>query len=174
MRAPTGVPRVAGAAAVKRALAVTTLAAVALLGASGGSAQAATARPLSSSQLGYPAAFTVTPHGARILYGERSTGRIRWLDTGTGASATFFTVPDVASSGEQGLLGLALSRNFPDDARVWAYVTPHGVGDDEEPAPSHPCGPQRLQGPAELPGGPVPQRWTDRVRPRRQALRGRR
>lgn len=102
---------------------MTTLALVALLGALGGEALAASARPLSPASLRLPAAFTVTPRGARILYGELQTGRIRWLDTHTGARATFFTVPNLATRGEQGLLGVALGRNYPDDRRVWAYVT---------------------------------------------------
>ena len=45
-----------------------------------GSALAASARPLSQSTLAYPAAFTATPDGNRILYGERFTGRVMRLD----------------------------------------------------------------------------------------------
>jgi glucose/arabinose dehydrogenase len=108
---------------VKRVLAATTLAIVVLLGAFRGDALAASARPLSPASLRFPAAFAVTPHGARILYGELHTGRIRWLDTSTGASATFFTVPNLATAGEQGVLGVALSRSYPNDRRVWVYVT---------------------------------------------------
>jgi glucose/arabinose dehydrogenase len=118
-----GLRALGGGRAVKRLIAVMAVATVALLGASAASALAATAVPVSPSGLNFPATFAVTPHGARILYGERSTGRIRWLNTLTGTASTFFRVPNVATGGEQGLLGLALSRNFPDDARVWAYVT---------------------------------------------------
>jgi glucose/arabinose dehydrogenase len=89
----------------------------------GGSAWAVNAQPVSPSTLDSPAAFAVTPNGGRILYGELRTGRIRWLNTGTGASATFRTVPNVAGGAEQGLLGIALRPNYPDDRRVWAYVT---------------------------------------------------
>jgi glucose/arabinose dehydrogenase len=88
-----------------------------------GSALAASAKPISTSPLAFPAAFTLTPNGDRILYGERFTGRIRSLDPITGTSAPFFTVPNVATTGDQGLLGLALRPSYPMDGRVWAFVT---------------------------------------------------
>jgi glucose/arabinose dehydrogenase len=88
-----------------------------------GSALAASARPLSNSQIAWPAAFTVTPDGSRILYGERFTGRIRRLNPTTGTSTPFFRVPHVASGGEYGLLGLALRPSYPSDRRVWAFVS---------------------------------------------------
>jgi glucose/arabinose dehydrogenase len=88
-----------------------------------GSALAASAQPLSPTALAYPAAFTATPDGSRILYGERFTGRIRRLNPATGTSTPFFTVPNVASTGDQGLLGLALHPSHPSDGRVWAFVT---------------------------------------------------
>jgi glucose/arabinose dehydrogenase len=117
-RSPT-----AAVGALGRLAAVAALAAVAVLGASGERSLAATASRISPSNLSFPAGFAVTPNGARIVYGERSTGRIRWLNTTTGATSPLFTVPNVSHNGEQGLLGVALSRRFPDDARVWAYVT---------------------------------------------------
>ena len=86
-------------------------------------AQAATAEPLSPSDLAAPAAFTATPNGSRIFFGERFTGRIRQLNPATGKSTPFFTIPNVATAGEQGLLGLALRPNFPSNPRVWAFVT---------------------------------------------------
>src|SRR5687768_16069439 len=98
------------------------LVAAALL-VSPGSAMAASAQPLSPAALAYPAAFTPTPGGGRILYGERYTGRVMRLSPATGTSTPFFTIPNVASTGDQGLLGLAVSRNYPDDARVWALAT---------------------------------------------------
>ncbi len=107
----------------RRALAAGALTVVSLLGVCAPGARAASAVPVSASPLKFPAGFAVTPHGARILYGERLTGRLRWLDLDTGRATTFFTVPNLAASGEQGLLGIALSRSYPDDRRVWAYVT---------------------------------------------------
>jgi glucose/arabinose dehydrogenase len=97
-------------------------AAFALLTGSG-SALAASAQPLSPSALGFPAAFTVTPDGSRILFGERYTGRISRLNPATGVSTPFFTVPNMATAGDQGLLGLALHPSYPTDGRVWAFVT---------------------------------------------------
>jgi glucose/arabinose dehydrogenase len=88
-----------------------------------GSAQAASAQPLSPSALAFPAAFTATPDSTRILYGERYTGRVRRLNPATGASTPFFTVPNVATVGYQGLLGLALRPSYPSDSRVWAFAT---------------------------------------------------
>jgi glucose/arabinose dehydrogenase len=88
-----------------------------------GSALAASAQPISPSPLRFPVAFTVTPDGSRILYGERFTGRITRLNPATGARTPFFRIPNVATAGEQGLLGLALRRSYPRDRRVWAFVT---------------------------------------------------
>jgi glucose/arabinose dehydrogenase len=88
-----------------------------------GSGLAATAQRLSPSALASPVAFTVTPDGGRILYGERYSGRIMRLNPATGTRAPFFRVSNVASTGEQGLLGLALHPSYPGDRRVWAFVT---------------------------------------------------
>jgi glucose/arabinose dehydrogenase len=99
------------------------LAAAFTLLAASETALAANAKPLSPSSLAFPAAFTVAPDGNRILYGERFTGRIRRLNPATGTSTPFFTVPNLATAGEQGLLGLALHPNYPSDGRVWAFVT---------------------------------------------------
>ena len=99
------------------------LAAVLALLAAPGSALAASATRLSPSALDFPAAFTPAPDGSRILFGERFTGRIKWLNPATGTSTPFFTVPSVATEGFQGLLGLALHPSYPSDARVWAFAT---------------------------------------------------
>ncbi len=92
------------------------------------SAWAASATRLAPSALASPAAFTVTPAGGRILYGERYSGRIRWLNPATGATTQLFTIPSVASAGEKGLLGLALHPSYPADRRVWAFVTRRQAG----------------------------------------------
>jgi glucose/arabinose dehydrogenase len=99
------------------------LAAVLALLAAPGSAQAASATRLSPSALDFPAAFTPAPDASRILFGERFTGRIKWLNPATGSTTPFFTVPSVATAGFQGLLGLALRPSYPSDARVWAFAT---------------------------------------------------
>jgi aldose sugar dehydrogenase len=113
------------AAAVLSALTVFTLV------VTSGSALAASAQQLSPSAIGFPAAFTLTPDGSRILYGARYTGQISWLDPATGMSAPFFKVPNVATAGEYGLLGLALSPNYPSESRVWAFVTRTVAGTPE-------------------------------------------
>jgi glucose/arabinose dehydrogenase len=106
----------------RRSLRVAFAALFALL-ALPGIALAASAQPLFKSERPWPAAFTVTPGGNRILYGERFTGRIRWFNRATGTTTPFFRVPNVAKGGEAGLLGLAVRRNYPSDRRVWAFVT---------------------------------------------------
>ena len=108
---------------MKRLSLPAVLAAAFALFTASGSALAASAQPLSPSALAFPAAFTVTPDGSRILFGERVTGQIRRLNPTTGISTPFFKVPDVASAGDQGLLGLALDPSYPTDGRVWAFVT---------------------------------------------------
>jgi glucose/arabinose dehydrogenase len=99
------------------------LAAIVALLAGAGSAWAASAQPVSSSALDYPAAFTVTPDGSGIFYGELDTGEVRRLNPGTGVSTPFFTIPNVTSVGDQGLLGLAVAPNYPANGHVWAFVT---------------------------------------------------
>jgi glucose/arabinose dehydrogenase len=72
--------------------------------------------------LDFPAAFTFARDG-RIFYGERFTGEIRIRDLRTGSDTLFATIPDLATSGEQGLLGLALHPAYPSVPLVYAYAT---------------------------------------------------
>jgi glucose/arabinose dehydrogenase len=108
---------------VKRLSVSAVLVAAFVLLTASGTALAASAQPLSPSALAYPLAFTATPDGSRIIYGERYTGRIRRLNPATGTSTSVFTIPNVATAGEQGLLGLALHPSYPNDGRLWAFVT---------------------------------------------------
>jgi glucose/arabinose dehydrogenase len=103
---------------LKRLLLPAVLAAALALLTMPGSALAANARAISPTALAFPAAFTVTPDGSRILYGELSTGRIVRLNVATGARTPFFTIPNV-----RGLLGVALSPNYPSEGGVWAFAT---------------------------------------------------
>jgi glucose/arabinose dehydrogenase len=80
-----------------------------------------TARPVATG-LNFPAAFTFAPSG-RIYYGEKNTGRIVILDPRNGRKRGFFRVPGVSSTGEQGLLGIAIPPGFPHTPYVYAYVT---------------------------------------------------
>jgi glucose/arabinose dehydrogenase len=104
-------------------LSMVALAGVFAVLAAPGYAQGATAKPVSASGLAAPAAFTLAPGGSRILYGERYSGRIMRLNPTTGRRSRVFTIPNVAATGEQGLLGLALHPSYPRDLRVWAFVT---------------------------------------------------
>jgi aldose sugar dehydrogenase len=70
----------------------------------------------------WPAAFVFDP-GGRIFYGNRFTGEIRIFNPATGGDTLFFTLPDVATVGEQGLLGLALHPSYPAKPYVFAYYT---------------------------------------------------
>jgi glucose/arabinose dehydrogenase len=72
--------------------------------------------------LDFPAAFTFAPDG-RIFYGIRGTGEIRVYDPGTGTDTHFFTIANVTSIGEQGLLGLTIPAGYPSPNAVYAYVT---------------------------------------------------
>jgi glucose/arabinose dehydrogenase len=69
-----------------------------------------------------PAAFTFAPDG-RIFYGERLTGQIRIFDPSDDSDKLFYTVTKLATSGEQGLLGLALHPDYPAENWVYAYAT---------------------------------------------------
>ncbi len=79
------------------------------------------ARPVATA-LEFPAAFTFAPDG-RLFYGERFNGQIRIRNLTTSADSLFFTVPNLATTKEQGLLGLALHPNYPSTPYVFAFAT---------------------------------------------------
>lgn len=70
----------------------------------------------------WPTAFAFDP-SQRIFYGKRFTGEIRIFDPGSQTDTLFFTLPDVATAGEQGLLGLALHPKYPARPYAYAYYT---------------------------------------------------
>jgi aldose sugar dehydrogenase len=73
--------------------------------------------------LAWPAGFTFAPDG-RIFYGERFTGKIRIYDPSTGSNTLFFTITNISTQGEQGLLGIALHPQFETTRPyVFAYAT---------------------------------------------------
>lgn len=74
------------------------------------------------SGLANPAGFTFLPNG-RIVYGERNTGRVMLLNPESGKQSVIDKIPDVRSSGEQGLLGLAVDPRWPNKRFVYAYAT---------------------------------------------------
>jgi len=92
----------------------------------GTAAAAIVATPVKTG-LAFPAAFTLDPAG-RIFYGERFTGEIRIYDPASGSDTLFFTVTDLETNGEQGLLGIALPNGYPSTAFVFAYATRNVAG----------------------------------------------
>jgi quinoprotein glucose dehydrogenase len=74
-----------------------------------------------------PAAFTFMPSG-RIVYLERGSGEVRFLNPATGADHRFFTIPGVDGDGERGALGVALHPNWPHAPYVFAFVTRRASG----------------------------------------------
>jgi aldose sugar dehydrogenase len=76
-----------------------------------------------ASGLAFPAGFTFAPDG-RIFYGERFSGRIRIFNPAVSppTNQVFFTIPNVVTSGEQGLLGVALHPDYPTTPYVYASV----------------------------------------------------
>ena len=83
-----------------------------------------------ASGLNWPAGFTFASDG-RIFYGERYTGQIRIFDPVGGSNTLFFTIPNISTQGEQGLLAIALDPNFQTTRPfVYAYATrstPNGL-----------------------------------------------
>ncbi len=73
--------------------------------------------------LDFPAAFTVDPNNVVIWYAERNTGEIRRRNLLDGTDQLVWTVPNVVTSGEQGLLGLALHPQYPSRPFVFAYAS---------------------------------------------------
>ncbi|MGH2725155.1 MAG: PQQ-dependent sugar dehydrogenase [Actinomycetota bacterium] len=110
---------------LRAAAAGTALVLLASAPAAAGRASTATVAQPVAGGLAFPAAFTFAPDG-RIFYGERFTGEIRVLDPATGQDTLFFTLPAVATSGEQGLLGLALHHRYPRKPLVYAFYTKTG------------------------------------------------
>jgi len=81
--------------------------------------------------LDQPVTFTFTPQG-RIFYGEKATGEIRVVNPATHTNRHFFTISNVVSAGEQGLLGLALDPDYPTRPFVFAYATRNTSGGERD------------------------------------------
>jgi glucose/arabinose dehydrogenase len=69
-----------------------------------------------------PAGFTFTPKGV-IVYAERGTGEIRYLNPVTDHDRLLMKIPGVNGSGERGALGVALHPRWPQKRFVFVYVT---------------------------------------------------
>jgi glucose/arabinose dehydrogenase len=108
---------------MKRHFAIATVLLTVILASpqAGGAPSAIGASPVVTG-LDYPAAFTFAPDG-RIFYRERYTGEIRIYDPSNGSDTLFFTINQLDTLGEQGLLGLALHPLYPTKPGVYAYAT---------------------------------------------------
>jgi glucose/arabinose dehydrogenase len=73
--------------------------------------------------LDFPAAFTIDPDGHEIWYAERFSGEIRRRDLSNGRDTLVWTVSNLLTAGEQGLLGLALHPNWPSSPYLYAYAS---------------------------------------------------
>jgi glucose/arabinose dehydrogenase len=109
---------------IAAALAALTLTAATLVAATGGQAVAGTGVTIVKVKGGLngPAGFTFTPKGV-IVYAERGTGEIRYLNPATDHDRLLKKIPGVNGSGERGALGVALHPQWPAKRLVYVYVT---------------------------------------------------
>lgn len=71
----------------------------------------------------WPAAFAFTPNGKKVFYAERFTGQIRVFNLETKRDRRWWRVPNVATAGEQGVLGLALDPRWRRGFKYrWVYL----------------------------------------------------
>lgn len=68
----------------------------------------------------WPAAFAFTPNGRKLFYAERLSGRIRVFNFKTRKDRRWHRIRNLATSGEQGVLGLAVDPRWP--RKRWLYV----------------------------------------------------
>ena len=78
------------------------------------------------SGLNFPVGMTLAPDG-RVFFNERLTGAIRIINPQWQLVNTAFCQLTVATSGEQGLLGLTLDPNFAQNHFVYVYYTEAGA-----------------------------------------------
>lgn len=84
---------------------------------------------LVASGLNRPVGIACPDDGSeRMFIIEQQTGRIRILDlaTGTLLAEPFLTIPGLATGNEQGLLGIALDPNFPQNPFLYVNLTVAG------------------------------------------------
>ncbi len=109
---------------VAAALAALTLAGATLVASSAGPAVAGTGVSTVKVKGGLngPAAFTFTPKGV-IVYAERATGEVRYLNPATDHDRLLTRISGVDGNGERGALGVALHPRWPEKRFVYVYVT---------------------------------------------------
>jgi glucose/arabinose dehydrogenase len=75
-----------------------------------------------ADDLTVPTGLVVLPDGSAIV-GERDTGRLLQVFPDRSPARELMTVPGVDTSGDGGLLGLALSPTYPQDGLLYAYLS---------------------------------------------------
>ncbi|MGY2064959.1 PQQ-dependent sugar dehydrogenase [Blastococcus sp. SYSU DS0619] len=75
-----------------------------------------------ASGLSVPTGLVLLPDGSAIV-GERDTGRLLQVFPDRSPAKELMTVPGLDTSGDGGLLGLALSPTFGEDGLLYAYVS---------------------------------------------------
>ncbi|MEX0754771.1 MAG: PQQ-dependent sugar dehydrogenase [Actinomycetota bacterium] len=78
--------------------------------------------------LRFPTDFAFAPNN-RVFAIEKNSGRILLINRAGGGRHTFFKVRGVNSSGERGMLSIALHPDYPATPLVFVYVTRRGGGD---------------------------------------------
>ena len=76
--------------------------------------------PAIISGLNFPVGMSLAPDG-RVFFNERLTGKIRIINPQWQLVPTQFCQVTIATSGEQGLLGLALDQDFANNKFVYVY-----------------------------------------------------
>ena len=75
-----------------------------------------------ASGLSVPTGLVVLPDGSAIV-GERDTGRLLQVFPDRSPARELMTVPEVDTTGDGGLLGLALSPTYLEDGLLYAFVS---------------------------------------------------
>jgi glucose/arabinose dehydrogenase len=78
----------------------------------------------------WPTAIAFSPSG-KIFFVERYTGQIRVFNPDTDSSKHWITLDNVSTSGEQGILGIALDPRWPEKKWVYIYYTRDNNGEPQ-------------------------------------------
>jgi glucose/arabinose dehydrogenase len=80
-------------------------------------------RPVIQCSGCWPAALAFTRGGGRMFYVERFTGEIHSYYFSSGANRVWGRLPNIATDGEQGVLGIAVDPRWPSVRRLYVYYT---------------------------------------------------
>ena len=75
-----------------------------------------------ATDLAVPTGLVVLPDGTAVV-GERDTGRLVQVFPDRSPAAELMTLPGIDTTGDGGLLGLAISPTFAEDGLYYAYVS---------------------------------------------------